>query len=160
MPVRCFTGITPPIVQRKQLIEDDEDERQRPKRRDNTLLDDDLIEAFCSLVRRGLTLDSVCHYLGIHATTFWDWRVRGERYLLGGDAPRHDRIYGQFVTNVRKALADLELTLLDELRDNQQDKHIWKRNMTILERRNRRGWGREDIGGGQEDQYEADEQFL
>lgn len=124
----------------------------------HSILTDKLVKDFCDLIVEGLPGDACCDYLGIMPSTYWIWMAKGKRYLDGGCEPKELMAYGVFVRCFRKATADYRRTINSGLHDPGNDK--WFRDLTILERRDRRTWGREEPAGGGEDQFDPDEKFL
>lgn len=117
-----------------------------------------MIDQFAKLVERGLPFDGCCDYLGISNTTFHSWRRKGTRYIDGDCEPPEDEIFGRFVNAIKKAYANYRLARLDSMhgRGNQ----YWARDMTILERRDRHNFSRNDPQGGGESDFDPDETFL
>jgi len=64
----------------------------------------------------------------------------------------------EFVQRFRKALATYRLTRVDRLHD--PCNRNWYKEMAILERRDRRTYGRQETAGGNDEQYDPDERFL
>jgi hypothetical protein len=121
-------------------------------------LTDELIGRFCKLVLRGLPADSVCGFLGLPGSTFHGWMRKGKRFVEGDGEPKEWRLYGEFYSRVRKALARYELRTLDRM--HRDGNRLWARDMTILERRNRKSFGRADPQGDGGQSYQADERFV
>jgi hypothetical protein len=124
-----------------------------------TLLDDELISQFTQFTEEGMAADGVCDLLGIASSTFWSWLRKGERYLVGKGQPEEHEIYGRFVRAFRFATAKYRLKVTRRLNAEEVDKH-WTRDMAILERRDRKTWGRNDPMGGEDNQFDPDEKFL
>lgn len=123
----------------------------------NTVLTMKLIRQFIKEVKRGLPADGVCDYLGIHSTTFWDWTTRGTKYLLGSNK-QEDALCAVFVQRFRKATAIYRKKLVRELHKPYNEN--WRQQLTILERRDRKTFGRTDPAGSTEAEYDPDERFL
>lgn len=119
-------------------------------------LDDAKIKQICDLVRQGAGFDVALNYLGLQTDRFWKWMRRGEDYLRGDLHPPEDEIFGKFVLELRKAHAEyiMELT-----RGTRKDKG-WFRDLSLLERKDRKNWSRRDPQGGSLENYDPNEKFL
>jgi len=122
-----------------------------------TILNEEMIEQFCDYVARGLPFDGCCDMLGISPSTFHTWKRRGQRWLDGDGKPKTDEIYGVFVNSVKRAFASYRLGIVDKMHSNSP---YWVRDMTIMERRDRRNYCKSDPLGGTEDEYEPNEKFV
>lgn len=111
---------------------------------------------FCRLIREGLPTDGVLDYLGVDSASFHMWKRRGQKYLDRG-YPAKWKKYAIFLRNFRRALAQWRL---DRIRSMQTAGRFWTREMTLLERRDRRNFSRWEQPGGTEDDYDPDERFL
>lgn len=125
-----------------------------------------MIADFCALIKRGLPPDTVCDYLLLHDRAFWLWTTKAKQHL---NTPRHKiprqyRICVDFYNAHRKARAEWEAERIDALhgRDarGKPKKTNWVREMTILERRDRKNFGRMDPQGGADEDFDPDESFL
>lgn len=129
-----------------------------------TRLSDDLTKRFCRLIRRGVSPTAACDYLGISTNSYWTWMQRGEKHIKdledgSPDKPdSHDKLCGEFVRRYRKAMAKHNIDRTDALhrRGNRQ----WYRELAILERRDRRTWGRYEPKGGSDEAFDPDDRFL
>jgi hypothetical protein len=121
----------------------------------------ELTDRFCGLIERGLPGDGCCDYLGISRTAFHVWIDKGSRYLDGGLEPAEWKVYGYFVNRYRKALAAYRLTITDDLhgRELLEKNKGWVRAITLLERRDRRNYGRGEPQGGNIQDYSPDDRF-
>ena len=128
--------------------------RKGPK----TKLNDKVMSTFCRLTRRGLPPDGVCDYIGIAPTTFWNWIKRGELYINGDCSPPEFEVYGTFVMAFRKALAQYRLARLDQI--HTPGNKDWYKEMAVLERRDRKSFGRVEPQGGSFEDYDPDARFL
>lgn len=133
-------------------------ERLRLKPKNTTRLDDDTIDQFCELVREGLPFDACCDYLGISSTTFYAWLDKGKKYLANGGNPDEHEMCGRFYQRVRRAHAEYRRMM--NQRAHSGAPGTWVRDVTILERRDRRNYGRYEPEGGNDEQYDVDERFL
>lgn len=123
-----------------------------------TLLTEELIKKFCRYIRRGMPVDGVCDYLCISYQAFHNWRDKGEKYLLGDSQPREHALYGLFAMKLRRAMAKYRYKRIKKLHSGGPG--IWVREMTILERRDRRNFSRDDPQGGNDQDWTPDERYL
>jgi len=127
-------------------------------------LTEKLIGEAIELIEEGLPMDSTCAYLGITEHTFHDWKEKGEKYLLELQSDRgpefpEDEIEARFMLAVIKAKATLELTIIRDLKSDEALAR-WVRNMTILERRFRHSWGRNESLRVESESIAPDEAYL
>lgn len=125
-------------------------------RRGKTVLTPTLRRQFCKLIKRGLPPDGACDLLGIPNSVFWKWLKRGDAYINGGENPPEWRVYGSFISAFKRAYARYRLTRIDRLHKSS----MWVRELAILERRDRKSFGRNDPPGGAMDQFDPDDKFL
>jgi len=123
-----------------------------------TVLNSRTIEKFADLTRRGLPADAVCDYLGISNYVFWTWQRKGQAYIEGGYEPKKHRIYGEFYQEWKRATAEYRLDLVE--RAHEKGNKEWVQPLAILERRDRKSFGRKDPIGGGESSYDPDERFA
>ncbi len=127
-------------------------------------LSDTLIAEACELIKEGLSRESVCAYLGITPHTMQDWQEKGEKYLLElhtrrGPEFHEDELEADFLMALARSKAELELEIVRELRDDKAHAR-WVRNMTILERRFRKAWGRNESLRVDMESIAPDEAYL
>jgi hypothetical protein len=115
----------------------------------------ELINRFCGLAKDGLPLDGICDYLGVSPASFANWKRRGDAFLLNEGEPKEDEIFGLFIEKLKRALAEYRLKHVTGL--NERD---WKRHLAILERRDRKTFGRYEPPGGGDEDFDPDERFL
>lgn len=118
----------------------------------------ELIARFCKCVKRGLPLDGACDYLGVGNGSFWSWLARGTRFLDGDGTPPEDALFGTFVQRLRRASAAYRYRLVVRLHDGAPD--LWRREMSILSRRDRKNFGKDTADTTPADAYDPAEQFL
>lgn len=131
--------------------------KQPGKRVGASILNVKLAKQVCRYVKMGLPTDACCDLLGIAPTTWYLWRAKGEKYINGDGEPAHYRKYGMFVAMLRKAMAEYRLGLNMKLHGDEGD---WVQAMTILERRDRRHFSRNEPQGGDEQEYQPDDRYL
>lgn len=124
----------------------------------HTILNDKIIADFCKLIREGLPADAVCDYLGINQATYWNWMGKGRRYEDGNRQPNEHAIYGRFVRAFKHATARYRRRL-GKMLHNRRNKQ-WYQPLAILERRDRRSFGRYEPAGGDDGVIDADEKYL
>lgn len=137
-------------MQRQRLYAEVEEEGNS-----NARLDRKLITFFCDLTVRGLPADGICDYLGISPEYYYRWLRVGNQLLEEGNIKRIEAI---FVRRYRKALAIYRLDRVDRLHDPVN--RNWYKELAILERRDRKTYGRKEQPGGSEDTFDPDERFL
>ena len=128
-------------------------------------LTDKLIDEMCVLIAKdGLPIDICCDYLGITSHTYYFWKDKGEKYLLELDTkegPEHkgDKAEAVFVQAILKARALWQLNI--RRRSFGKDyKSTWVRDMTQLERRDRKNWGRNETIRHEEAASVPDSSYL
>lgn len=122
-------------------------------------LDEKTIRQVTKLIKRGLPLDGVCDYLGIWYQTFWEWINKGAAFINGDGEPKHHAIYGAFFVAIKRATAKYRYKLVNSLHTN-GNREIWARELAILERRDRKNFGRNDPLGGDQSSIDPDEKFV
>lgn len=115
-------------------------------------------EAFFRLARKGLPASTICNYLSIGNKTFHRWLLKGQSYLDNGNRPGNWVKYGAFVVQYQQSGA----VFLEERLDLflEADKDFSYRNMVVLERRDRKNWGKAEPAGGGEETYDPLDTFL
>jgi len=102
------------------------------------------------LILEGLPVNRSCDYLGISEQSFYTWKSKGEEYLRAvceGKKPKNkgDEIHGLFVQAVVRAKATWQLEILRRSMQIESPKSsMWIRDMTLLERRDRANWSRNE----------------
>lgn len=123
-----------------------------------TILKTKLIGAFCKLTLEGMPPDAICDFLCIAPSTFWNWVRRGETFLVGDGQPPEDYIYGLFLVKFKRATAKYRRKIGNYM--ELAPAGVWQKYMTILERRDRKNFGKNDPMGGMEGDHSPDEKFL
>jgi hypothetical protein len=123
-----------------------------------SILDEEMIRRFCRLIKKGLPPDAVCDYLNISRSAFWNWITKGESFRNGDGEPKEYQLYGAFVGEFRRATALYRLRRLNAL--HRPGNNLWAREMTILERRDRKNFSRNEMPGGSVESIQPDERFL
>ncbi len=86
----------------------------------------------CDRIRRGWRIVSACVAAGISKTSFYNWRVKGEK----GEPP-----FDMFDEAVDQAEAIAFGAMAEKVFKGDAD---WVSAMTFLERRDREGWGKHE----------------
>lgn len=122
-----------------------------------TRLTPEICNKFAQLAREGLPASTICQFLAIGDRTFHNWLRKGRAYL-DGSGPKIWAKYGAFVNQHRIAGASFQRECVDLFRT--ADKDFSYRNMVILERRDRKNWGKTEPVGGGEESYDVNDNFL
>ena len=132
---------------------------QAPEPQSRTKCTPKMTKRFCKLIKKGLPPDACCDYLGISTASFWTWLRRGEIHLLGeSEDEQRDAPYGAFVKAFKKAFAKYRLERIEKLHED--GNRAWYRELAILERRDRKSFGRHEQAGSATEEYEPNESFL
>ncbi len=107
-----------------------------------------LIKECVKLILEGLPIESVCDFLTISRSAYYDWKEKGERYLDQSYTSRNpeypeDEPCAIFVQAVIRARASWQRAILQRSFQD-ANKATWIRDMTMLERRDRAIWGRNE----------------
>jgi hypothetical protein len=128
----------------------------------NTSRMEEVLDSLCDLLRVGNSIPTACDLVGISPGTFSRWMHLGAEYeerVITGDQNPTDERYYLFLREVRKATAVYKNEMVQQL--NEAGPGIWTKYLTILERKDRKGWGRgEDALAEQEVRYNEADQFL
>lgn len=103
-----------------------------------TKLTTSALEAVVSFVRIGAYFETACAAAGIHRSVFYDWLKRGRAEWIrleqhGGRPRKSEALYLQFLTAVKQAAAEAELTDLDRI--DKASEQQWQAAAWKLERR-------------------------
>lgn len=122
----------------------------------NTKLTPKLTDDFCRYVRTGMPFDAVCDLLGMSPDTFWTWKRKAEQFEVGNGEPKEYIAYAFFLAEVRKAFAEFRHRCIKKWKTSRD----WVKYCTMLERRDRRNFSKNDPMGGTDEDYDPDERFL
>lgn len=120
---------------------------------DPTSLNEKLITEFCKLTVLGMPADLVCDYLGISSTDYYTWLRRGQKPTSPDDAGCVD-----FIRRYRRATAQYRQDQINKL--HKAKGNGWIKHMAILERRDRKTFGRNEPAGGSDEEFAPDDKFL
>lgn len=135
-----------------------EPKSQRPRLlRSTTRLTEQTTAQFVELIKKGLPLDGCCDFLTISGEAFWNWMRKGTMYLADNEPSEYEP-YGRFVAAIKKATAEYRIDRLESL--HRAGNRNWFRDLAILERRDRRSFGRWEPQGGTDDTTDKDEKFI
>lgn len=129
-------------------------------------INEKLIKECVELLLEGLPVNRTCDYMGINEQTYYNWKTRGEEYLRAvceGKKPKSksDEIYGLFVQAVVRAKATWQLEILRRSMQTDSPKSsLWIRDMTLLERRDRGNWSRNETLHVDDSTILPDEAYL
>lgn len=134
--------------------------RLAPSLPTSSIMTPELQKDFLTLIEEGHPADAVCDYLGVNSVTYYEWLKKGMTYLeaLEEDRVAHHEVYAIFVMAFKKATAVYRMTALRKLHDTNGP--AWIKHMTILERRDRKTFGRKDQAGGTDTEFDPDDKFL
>ncbi|AVI05178.1 hypothetical protein [Vibrio phage VP06] len=151
--------------QRKQILSVAQRRIQRTWK-----LDEDVKERFIEAVLKGMSEERACMLVKINKTHYFEKKKLVTEYLntgiepSGGNDPRSNiDEWAAFIEDVESAIAEHEMNLIDDALDidsEAKNKNYWARNMTILERRNRPDWGRQESITHSIGHYDPDDRFL
>lgn len=94
----------------------------------------ELQKQICVQLKAGNFVETVCDYVGINKTTFYEWIDRGER----GWKADIDGGYVEFSNAVKKAISEVEMQTVKDLRGGPMN---WQAKAWWLERRHPDKWG-------------------
>ena len=103
-------------------------------------LNDGMIEAISTAIRKGNYMITACQLAGIDASTMFHWHKQGQDDIDNG----LDTIYTRLIISVKRAEAEAEQRLVEVVREAAEVKRDWLPAMTFLERRHPDRWGRKD----------------
>ena len=113
-------------------------------------LSSEVIETFVELILEGLPIMKVCDYLGLSHDTYYQWKQKGEEYvrdLDNGVKPVHPtyQVYAIFNRAATRALAEWQLNIhRRSMQTDSKHSNMWIRDMTQLERRDRKNWSKSE----------------
>lgn len=145
-----------PTKQRVKLITPHEAWRQR-----NTKITPEVLKIFEENLALGLPQMHCCSLAGISHDTFFRWLERG-RLLSEAPQPEDDsqEQYLEFWIVVNQAQAMFQVTKLRGSLTSERFNPNWVRDMTMLERRDRKHWGRSQELDVRTGEIAPDEKFL
>ena len=132
-----------------------------------------VVKSLASNILLGMPVERACDLIGLKQSRYSDWMRWGEDYLEASDEEvtrmskadqKRGELYGQlYMTTNNKSAAFLKRMVSDL--QNDEESHVWKRALNILERRDPKNWARVHprhvgIGGDLGDQFVPDESFL
>lgn len=129
--------------------------KEKKTGRESKLLSPALIRQIAGLIQRGLPFDVAFEYVGLHAQRYSEWLAMGNAFLISGEPAAHE-VYGDFVLAVRKARAAYILKRVDRIHTSWE----WRRELALLERRDRRNFARIEAPGGVPESLDPDERFI
>lgn len=146
------------LSSRPKLIAQEEDTPKLKRLTINRELTEGLIIKFCELILKGVPIDASCDYLCIPASSFYTWLRRGEAAVHIENPSENEELLIQFYLHIRKATAEYREGQVISL--HTAPNQGWIRHLAILERRDRKSFGKNEPGGGGDDQYSGEDKFL
>lgn len=117
-----------------------------------------IINRFCKDARRGVPGSVITDFLGIPNSTFHKWISDGQRFFDGGCSDPQMALAGIFVKRYRKAAAiflkSRQRVLMKE------DNKLFYREIVILERRDKKNWGKSEPTASESDVLQPDERYI
>jgi hypothetical protein len=119
----------------------------------------EIISQFTGFLREGVSLDIVCDFLGIQHRTCYEWIKKGKAYNAYPEGEPKYAIFGEFETALRKATAEYNIKMVRKVHTAEKG---WSRDLAILERRDRRNYGKYDMigGSGPLEQLDPDQKYI
>jgi transposase-like protein len=130
------------------------------KRGKRTILTRDLINQICALLSEGHYVVTVCSYVGIGESTYYQWLQEAREYddqdesdweLFTVDDNLKRQILMEFAESVEKAQSQAEIVAIRAIKDDPS----WQSNAWYLERSRPHRWGRRTQLSGP---YDEDDQ--
>lgn len=128
-----------------------------------TKLTNELLSQVCIFLQEGLPPTTACEYIGISYSTHFRWVNQGAQYIdaldEGNTPPRLEwKIYAIYLLEIKKAIAKYLKTKIDNV--NGDFTPAWVRDITVLERRDNKNWGRNVTTIQKDESKNPDESFL
>jgi transposase len=101
-----------------------------------TKLTKDLMDQAEKLLIEGNYTNTVCQYLNIHQSTWYKWLQDGEKQEAG--------LKKEFFDTIKRAEAQAEIRLLDEIRNIAKRESSWQANAWMLERKFPDRWSKRE----------------
>lgn len=98
-----------------------------------TKLTSDLTKQIAKLLTDGNYVETVCDYVGLSRSTFYEWLERGENAEDGTDIE-----FAEFSDTIKKAIASVEMETVKSVRKGPMN---WQSKAWWLERRHPDRWG-------------------
>ena len=90
----------------------------------NGKLTDELQENFCQAIKKTLSINKCCEYVGITPVTYSNWTRKAKEGGLKNEK------YIKFANKVKQALISIEVDLIDDIRASTD----WKAKLELLKR--------------------------
>ena len=149
--------------QRKQILS----VAQRRMRRTEDLEEEFRLE-FIDAILKGMSEQRACALVKFTYSHFVSRKKLANEYLESGMSPTDHplsniEVWAEFIEDIEQARAMHELNLIEDALDIEscpKKKAFWTRNVTILERRNRIDWGKNESMQHIIGEYSKDDRFL
>ena len=113
--------------------------------RRSILVDKDKKQRLLNHILQGNYIEPSCIAEGIHPSTFYNWQRWAEEYANNpNNGNEHKKIYFEFFEELKRAEAKAEVELVGVVKKASDKPQYWAAGMTMLERRHRDRWGRQD----------------
>lgn len=144
-----------PKVERKKLLS----LRQKWEYR-ITKMSPEMKQLFVSNILVGLPIQHCCALAGISENCFYDWMKDGERYLTSREPNPNHEDFAEFYLAIQEARAEWQKEILLRSFQGAKFQPNWVRDMTLLERRDRVNWGRNDWANSGDRMPDSDMKYL
>lgn len=163
--LRCASGVqvregvgeqdSPRPGIRKQIMDVRDWYQQRQQK-----VTEEVVQSFEDNLRIGLPTNHCCALADISVETFMRWMKFGKEYVHGEDTSRESGPdYARFYLAVTRAQAAWVRKKVERLDGERYDPN-WVRDTTLLERRDRSNYGRQDNQSGRYGNADPDMRFL
>jgi len=120
----------------------------------------EIIDQLIDLILEGLPLDQCCHVVGMSLDNLYKWKKYSQQFRDNNGKPEGYEKYYNAIKKLDHATGIWQLGLVRRS-FGESNNPFWIRDMTILERRDRKNWGKtEPAEMRAEYEYDPDETFL
>jgi hypothetical protein len=78
-------------------------------------LSDKLETTICEFIAAGMSVTDSCRLAGLHRSTAWNWKVKGEQYLEDPEAHPGDERFGQFAKRCEEAQLRAKVIMINRI---------------------------------------------
>jgi transposase len=121
-------------------------------------------------LKEGVSISAAAALSGLSESTHALWMQAGNEFLelgpgktvSGGRWTTRNEDHAEYYLTVKKALAEYQLNVVRRSLNTAEYKPTWVRDLSVLERKFRKDWGRNDAIklGGEDTASNPDEKFL
>ena len=109
------------------------------------LLNKDKRDKLLKYIEDGNYISVACHAVGIHPNTYCNWVRLAEEYAANPDnGNEYKKIYFDFCEELKRIEAQAEANIISDVRKSGKMPQYWAAGMTMLERKHKDRWGRQD----------------